>query len=163
MAYAKEYLLSCSMDKTIRVWRSAPGREILLYPWFETVSTIKVGSGLLKSPPVSINVMDRTETPTFYVGDDQGVLYHFHPPPIATPNEPFALVKPGQKVHSLSITKLLFVPRENFIITISFDNTCRVRPCGVCVFVCLIVVFVLVLAGFGWFGLQCDCLVCGCL
>lgn len=29
------YILSSSTDKTIRVWRPGPGREQLIYPWYE--------------------------------------------------------------------------------------------------------------------------------
>lgn len=29
------YILSSSTDKTIRVWRPGPGREQLMYPWYE--------------------------------------------------------------------------------------------------------------------------------
>jgi len=43
--YSGKYLVSVSNDRTMRIWRPTPGRQILLYPWFETLQIIQSPDG----------------------------------------------------------------------------------------------------------------------
>lgn len=126
IAYAKEHLLSCSTDKTIRVWRSDPARDMLLYPWFATVQILDMATSFLRSPPISVNLVQRTESVSCFIGDEQGYLYTCHPPD-KNSSDGFQLAKPPQRIHNLSISKMMAVPRENFVVTLSFDNSAQVH------------------------------------
>ena len=49
--------MSCSLDGTVRVWRSDPAREMLLYPWFKVYQVIEHGSPLLRNSPASVLIV----------------------------------------------------------------------------------------------------------
>jgi len=125
VAFVKGYLLSCSTDGTVRVWKSDNARSLLLYPWFEVVQIIGREDGL-RACPVSLNVLRRTESTSFFVGDAAGRVHPFVPPFPPIPKQHFTAQR-SQKIHTLSVTHLMVVPQESFIVTLSFDNTVQVH------------------------------------
>lgn len=128
VAYVKGMLISVSTDETIRVWSSDPSRGLLLYPWFITQQIIQPGAdSVLKACPTSVGVLRRSEAVGVYIGDEKGRVYSFNPPFPAKPGTLLVPGRPPQKLHSLSITKLVLVPTESFMITLSFDNTAQVH------------------------------------
>lgn len=42
-----KFLVSCSTDCTVRLWRAAEGRSMLAYPWFEQQVSLLCGNGPL--------------------------------------------------------------------------------------------------------------------
>ena len=149
VAHEKGCLVTCSVDCTVRVWRSTKGRGLLLYPWFNTVHILDN-----KSRWVTAASLRGGEGMALYVGDSEGDLTFYTPSSSASslssslPSpSPSASRQTGSKgeevqsfdfvlsdlqgrkhnhVHELGITDILLIPEQNFLCTMSHDCTVRV-------------------------------------
>ena len=120
--YGDGCIISCSSDKTIKVWQAEPGRQNLLHPWFSVVQTIENSDNWATAAALRTG-----EVAALYVGDSSGSL-SVYAPQRGHSNEwtGFALQRRQEHIHRLGITHTLLVPEQNFIITLSFDTSMRV-------------------------------------
>ena len=73
MAFSGTYLVTVSNDRNMRIWAPTPGRQILLFPWFETLQIIRNPEGPeTYFSSVDIRVGDTTH---IYAGDSSGNLH----------------------------------------------------------------------------------------
>ena len=154
LAYGGGTLFSASNDRTVRLWRPDPGRVLLLYPWFSVVQTIgafpawanalaiRVGeatalyigdaSGTLSvyEPSSAHSASASHRNPSAQADDGDGrrgrATGNALGAPHAALSMEFDLRRRQHRVHALGITKLLLVPEQNFVVTLSYDNNMRV-------------------------------------
>jgi WD40 repeat protein len=73
VAFSGRYLITASNDRSLRIWAPTPGRQILLFPWFETLQTIRNPDGPeTYFSSVDVRVGDTTH---IYAGDSGGNLH----------------------------------------------------------------------------------------
>lgn len=142
---SKDSLVSGSTDGSVKVWRPQAQRNLLLYPWFAVVQTISTFDCWV----TSITCREG-ETVNVFVGDAKGYLhvYLLYNSPggmsisqsssassgvssavlssAATP-EPLTLIRPPQSIHGLGITQCKFLSMQNFVATLSFDQTVQIH------------------------------------
>jgi WD40 repeat protein len=122
--YGDDNLISCSIDKTIKIWQAETGREHLLYPWYTCMQTIENGENWATAAAIRTG-----EMAALYIGDSAGTLTVYTPEAGHGKGFHGYNVKDARKqehVHQLGITHCLLVPEQNFVITCSFDNSLRV-------------------------------------
>jgi len=71
LVFGRDCLISCSTDKTIRVWRSDPHRTLLMYPWYICAQVLSSGTDLLAGP-TAMGVLYRPESIALCVGEAKG-------------------------------------------------------------------------------------------
>lgn len=121
------FLVTCSTDGDIRIWRSDPDRHLLKYPWFETVQIIGRSQGL-RGVPTSLGCLKRAEYTHIYIGDDKGHIYVLLP--VIPPREKerkFLDLKLMEKAHELGITEINPIHQESIMLTVGFDQTVKVH------------------------------------
>jgi len=126
-----DVLVSCSTDKTIKLWKPDSGRELLYYPWFICIQTIKdfqsvSGFNALENPIwISSLEFKEGESLALFAGDSEGSMVILRPKDSWREGGQFELWKKNPQVHRLGITQLLLVIQENFVFTISYDQCLR--------------------------------------
>ena len=122
--YGDNRVISCSNDKTIRVWQAEKGREYLLHPWLMCVQVIE-NSGSAWATAAALRT---GEVAALYVGDSQGTLSVYVPTArlAGVQGASFSLQRRQERVHRLGITHCKLVPEQNFVITAAFDGALRV-------------------------------------
>ncbi len=143
IAYSGKFLVSVSNDRTMRIWRPTQGRQILLYPWFETIQVIPALGSENCFTSVGIRA---AETTHIYAGDSIGDLHiidqSMSSSASSSSSSSDGTISPSSKEklfqinknwrhdqtppHSLGITHVKVVPSQNFLITLSYDCTLRV-------------------------------------
>ena len=151
VAHEKGCLITCSVDCTVRVWRSTKGRGLLLYPWFNTVHILDN-----KKRWVTAASLRGGEGMALYVGDSEGDLTFYTPSSSPSSFSSSSSLSPSQSlspskqqqngeevqsfnfelselqgkkhnhVHELGITDILLIPEQNFLCTMSHDCTVRI-------------------------------------
>ena len=155
VAFSGRFLVTVSNDGTMRIWAPTPGRQILLFPWFQTLQTVPNPDGPERYfSSVDVRVGDTTH---IYSGDSSGNLHvlelarDFHGSPgvmLGTDEEGAAVktVPPKTELfklnrrwrkgqvppHSLGITHVKVIPSQNFLVTLSYDCTLRVYDAMSC-------------------------------
>ena len=136
LSHSENLLLSCGNDHTMRIWKPAPGRDLLLFPWFECVQSIRMGGDLW----VTSIALRGGDTLSAYVVDSEGGLSFYNQQDFLSTmynkakknkfgeKDIFVLDKhrTRQVVHRLGVTHVLIVQSQNFVITLSYDNSMRV-------------------------------------
>ena len=154
LAYGGGTLFSSSNDQTVHLWRPDPGRVLLLYPWFSVAQKIDSFSSWVNALAIRVGeatalyIGDASGTLSVYEPSQPGtVISHGNALPqrgdgergetasrhalnsawAATPPlTEFSLRRRQHRVHTLGITKMLLVPEQNFVVTLSYDNNMRV-------------------------------------
>jgi len=113
-------LLSCSTDRTIKLWQMDEGRELLLYPWFSIHDTIHDSNCWLNSIALHLT----GESGELFVADEQGTLSVYH---LTIRGRSVNLQRWHRHptVHALGISSMLLVHHENLLFTLSYDQTLR--------------------------------------
>jgi WD40 repeat protein len=136
LSNSENLLLSCGNDHTMRVWKPAPGRDLLLFPWFECVQSIRMGGDLW----VTSIALRGGDTLSAYVVDSEGGLSFYNQQDFLSTmyskgknnsfgeKDIFIIDKhrTRQAVHRLGVTHVVIVQSQNFVITLSYDNSMRV-------------------------------------
>ena len=74
LCHNEKMLLSCGNDHTMRIWKPARGRDLLLFPWFECVQSIRMGGNLW----VTSIALRGGDTLSAYVVDSEGGLSFYN-------------------------------------------------------------------------------------
>ncbi|XXQ32732.1 WD domain, G-beta repeat [Plasmodiophora brassicae] len=117
--YDNGTLISSSTDHTIRVWRPQDERAITTYPWYICTQVVSESGDWVNS--LSIRPGDAM---TLFVGDGKGNLSAYQ---AMGRQQMLKQCRPKQHLHERGISHVLFVPQENFVVTLSFDNTVQVH------------------------------------
>eukprot|EP01065_Artemidia_motanka_P011779 TRINITY_DN16422_c0_g1_i1.p1 TRINITY_DN16422_c0_g1~~TRINITY_DN16422_c0_g1_i1.p1 ORF type:complete len:753 (+),score=286.51 TRINITY_DN16422_c0_g1_i1:67-2325(+) len=123
-------LLSCSCDKTLKVWRPDEGRSELKYPWFvvKQLFLFDYWTTCVWSFPTKIAEDTLGEV---YVGDAGGgltMLRSIVAHQVASDQihvERLELVKHHRSFRALGVTQILPLPTLNVVLTLSYDDTVR--------------------------------------
>lgn len=122
-------ILSCSVDGTLRLWKPQRGRKLMLHHFLECTYVMKQKNSWLSSLAVSpINVW------ACYVGNMDGTIEIYHKGADNNEAERRAASFTGQltkfkrwdHVHTLGIHLLQIIYEESFLLTLSFDHTCKI-------------------------------------
>jgi len=121
LVYTNGYLVTSSTDKTVRVWRAEVGRELLLYPWYNTVQTLADTGCWVNA--LAMQLM--SESGALYVGDEQGTLSVYR----ASITHQAGLVlhkwRRQPHAHALGITRLVFIQTQHKVASASYDCTVK--------------------------------------
>ena len=126
-----DVLLSCSCDKTMKVWKADEGRSALKYPWFvvKQLFVFDYWTTCVWSFPSKIAEDTMGEV---YVGDSGGGLTMLRSVAIHQLDsekvlvDELELVRPHiRSFRNLGITAILPVPTLNVVLTCSFDDCVR--------------------------------------
>jgi len=116
-------LVSCSIDKSIRVWKLEPGREILFYPSFFCDQTVThfTEKFLLDTKNLFISsiALKAGDMGTIIAGDSFGTIHFLKQKESA---KEFILEESLTNRHRITIVQILLLPKENVIYTISYDQ-----------------------------------------
>ncbi|KAL3903639.1 MAG: hypothetical protein SGPRY_011596 [Prymnesium sp.] len=128
IVYNEGVLISCSTDRTIKVFKADGGREMMLYPWYSLTQTLADLDCWVNDLALHMG-----EGAALYVGDEQGTLSAYRVIP-ATRETPLELKKWRRQpnAHSLGISRLMMVQEEQAIITSSYDNSVRPAAAPIC-------------------------------
>lgn len=131
LEYGSEMLLSSSTDGFMCVWRDQSPAKLLRFPSYSIRQKISPESrslmpGSHRAPKetwfLSISVREG-EAPSIFAGDSEGYV-HIYKPETAQEGERdqiFLLSWKG-KIHELGIAKIMTVPMESFLFTLSYDQ-----------------------------------------
>ncbi|KAH9189549.1 hypothetical protein AeNC1_008471 [Aphanomyces euteiches] len=119
-------LVSCSVDRTIKLWQPDKGRALLLHPWYVCTQTVSNGG----SWPTSICVR-ATDLSSTYVADSTGTVSVYTTANNRerldpTNEDQLKLKRLHNHFHTLGITKVMAIPDQNVIVTLSFDTKAQV-------------------------------------
>lgn len=125
-------MLSCSSDGSIKMWAPQKGRTLFKDPFFECTLNISTGKGDLW---LSSLVVSTVGAWTLYAADSTGSIELFrkggsssYDPESYAAQFTHAVSKfrRWDNVHELTITGLLLIPEESFLVSISYDGTCKI-------------------------------------
>ncbi|KAJ9463002.1 putative WD repeat-containing protein [Diplonema papillatum] len=126
-----DVLLTTSVDKTLKVWKTDEGRAALKYPWFLVKQVFVFDSWTTRVWAFPYKIAEDT-TGEVYVGDSSGGLTVLRS--VASHQldsdrvlvEEMELVRPYvRSFRTLAITGILPVPGLNALVTCSFDDCAR--------------------------------------
>jgi WD40 repeat protein len=130
LEYESETLLSSSTDGFMCVWRDQSPTKLLRFPAYSIRQKISPESsraaGSHRGPKetwfLSIS-MREGEAPSIFAGDTEGYV-HIYKPEAAQEGDrdQLFLLAQKMKIHELGISKMMTVPMESFIFTLSFDQ-----------------------------------------
>lgn len=117
-------IVSCSSDGVLNVWLATSGRDSMLQPYFENVSTYNFPTGTWLSSLVIASRLNWTA----FVSDSSGIVTLFRKLSIKNRIDkmdiPRKLIKHQTwKLHELGITNLYLISDEEYLITLSCDCT----------------------------------------
>ncbi|GAX81159.1 hypothetical protein CEUSTIGMA_g8592.t1 [Chlamydomonas eustigma] len=137
------FILSCSTDKSIRLWRLMEGRENLAYPWFELQSTIATLDGWVRSMSYG-NSGSPGDHGVFYAVSDVGTIVRILPDEVVhddgsilSKTQLFTLAdapginKDSEKSalanvpHDRGVLKIHYVGHWQLLFTLSYDHCIR--------------------------------------
>ena len=133
-------LLSCSIDGCLRLWRPQRGRSMMLHNFLECTFVMKQKDTWLSSLAVS-----HINSWMCYVGTMDGTIEIYRKGSEHNEAEHRTAVFTGQltkykrweHVHALGISLMHIVFEEGYLITLSFDHTCKIldQHLGTCLHV----------------------------
>ena len=131
--------LSSSIDGCFKRWTPQRDRSLLLHPFFECTFSVSMKDTLLSS--LAINPRGSWSC---FVGDSEGNIHIYRKDQHTRDKELYSSAPFHQqltkhtvweKFHRLGIHFLGMSPYENYIISLSFDGTCKLSDCNIgCVF-----------------------------
>lgn len=132
LEFGSDMLLSTATDGFLCVWRDQSPVKLLRFPAYGIKQKLAPDRATLqggqRAPKetwfLSVSIREG-ETPTIFAGDSDGCVHTFRPEVAAQGQEDrdqFFLLVSKVKVHELGISKLLCVPMESFLFTLSYDQ-----------------------------------------
>eukprot|EP00930_Biecheleria_cincta_P070777 TRINITY_DN58386_c0_g1_i1.p1 TRINITY_DN58386_c0_g1~~TRINITY_DN58386_c0_g1_i1.p1 ORF type:complete len:740 (-),score=125.87 TRINITY_DN58386_c0_g1_i1:40-2259(-) len=129
LEYGSDTLLSSSTDGFLCIWRDSSPAKLLRYPAFAIRQKIvpEAHQSIMRGPKETWFLslaMREGEAPQIFAGDSEGYVHIYKPDVVQDSEEDrlFLLVWKG-KIHDLGVTKILTVPMESFLFTLSNDQT----------------------------------------
>lgn len=141
-------LLSCGLDGGVRVWTPQRGRDLMLHPYLDctfscTTSIMPLTSSMILdggslTPPSSwltSMVINSLGTWSCYIGDMSGTIDVYRKGTSSNDVDIHVSSFVGgqmsrysrwEHVHKLGISKLILAPEPNYLVSLSFDGTCKV-------------------------------------
>jgi len=130
LEYGSEMLLSSSTDGFMGVWRDPSPARLLRYPAYNIRQKISpdprsVLQGSHRAPKetwfLSISVREG-EAPSIFAGDSDGYVHIYKPEQAQEGDQQIFVLAWKVKIHELGISKIMTVPMESFLFTLSFDQ-----------------------------------------
>lgn len=130
--FGSEILLSSSTDGLLCVWRDQSPAKLLRFPPYSIRQRISphsgsAGPGLHRTPKetwfLSISIREG-EAPSIFAGDSEGYV-HIYRPESAQDGETrdqIFLLACKMKIHELGVSRIMTVPMESFLFTLSYDQ-----------------------------------------
>jgi WD40 repeat protein len=129
-------ILSCSVDGSLRMWAPQRGRSMMLNPFFDCSCTVQISKTLW----LTALAIKPTGSWSCYVGDSSGSIEIFRKGAVGTVtgggptndgqsvsfNNLVSRVKRWEYMHDFGINHMQIIEDESFLISLSFDGTCRV-------------------------------------
>ena len=135
MAYNQGILVSCSTDRTYRVWMSDANRSFMLYPYFVCVQTLQLPG---TSPCTVACMASSTLVSSIFIGDDKGRIHPIDKNPLFSHADRRELREDDMEIfnekqsraplaiHDLSISHMYIAQAESYLCTLSFDQTAQI-------------------------------------
>jgi WD40 repeat protein len=132
IAYHQGMLVSCSTDKTIRVWMSDSNRGIMLYPYYICVQVLTLPSS---APCTVVCMASSSLLSAVFIGDSEGKLHAMDKRQMDQRDleeEKMEVLfpsptRPPQKVHDLSVSHMYIAQAESYLCSLSFDHTALIH------------------------------------
>mmetsp|Transcript_73327 Transcript_73327/g.203436 ORF Transcript_73327/g.203436 Transcript_73327/m.203436 type:complete len:738 (-) Transcript_73327:78-2291(-) len=132
--YGSETLLSSSTDGLMCVWRDQSPARLLRFPAYSVRQKISpdprsvATQGSYRPPKettwfLSLSVREG-EAPSIFAGDSEGYVHIYKPEAVQEGDRDLVfLLWSKVKIHELGISRIMTLPMESFIFTISFDQS----------------------------------------
>ena len=120
-------IASSSTDKTVRLYKVQPGREFFMYPFyicFQSIAQVSRDIGGM-GVWVSSLIWKEGDEVQLLAGDSLGCIKIYKPKNLWKENLQFELSSDSKNVHRLIISQLLLVPQENFVFSLSYDQSLK--------------------------------------
>lgn len=130
LEYGSEMLLSSSTDGFMCVWRDQSPAKLLRFPAYSIRQKIspeaRFAAGSHRAPKetwfLSISIREG-ESPSIFAGDSEGYVHIYKPEAAQEGDRDLLFLLAGKmKIHELGISKIMTVPMESFVFTLSFDQ-----------------------------------------
>lgn len=128
LEYGSEMLLSSSTDGFLCIWRDQSPTKLLRFPVYSIRQKIspeaKSGAGARQPKEswfLSISIREG-ESPTVIAGDSEGNVHIYRPDSSFDGDQQLFLLAWKRPVHELGVSKILSVPMESFLFTLSYDQ-----------------------------------------
>jgi len=137
LEYGSETLLSSSTDGFMCVWRDQSPTKLLRFPAYSIRQKISPEShrvagshrGQKETWFLSIS-MREGESPSIFAGDTEGYVHIYRPEASQEGDrDQLFLLAQKMKIHELGVLKVMTVPMESFIFTLSFDQAFKTLDC----------------------------------
>lgn len=131
LAFGCDMIVSTSTDGFLCIWRDQTNVKLLRFPAYSIRQRIttdpKVLSQGARAPKdtwfLSGSIRDG-EAPSIFAGDSEGYLHIYRPDTLQEGvRDPIFLLAVKMKIHGLGISRVMTMPLESFIFTLSFDQT----------------------------------------
>jgi len=130
LEYGSGTLLSSSTDGFLCVWRDSSPAKLLRFPAFairqkitpEPRNSQQGSRGPKETWFLSIS-MREGEAPSIFAGDSEGYVHIYKPDPVQdSEGDQLFLLVWKVKIHELGVSKIMTVPMESFLFTLSYDQ-----------------------------------------
>eukprot|EP00439_Symbiodinium_sp_Y106_P024554 s5728_g3.t1 len=122
LEHGSDLLLSSSTDGLLFVWRDASPARLLRFPAYAVRQRLEPQSRAKETWFLSLS-MREGEAPTLFAGDSEGYVHIFKLDLTQDKaSEQLFLAVWKAKVHELGVSKIMAVPMESFLFTLSHDQ-----------------------------------------
>eukprot|EP00929_Paragymnodinium_shiwhaense_P016337 TRINITY_DN124628_c0_g1_i1.p1 TRINITY_DN124628_c0_g1~~TRINITY_DN124628_c0_g1_i1.p1 ORF type:complete len:751 (-),score=71.76 TRINITY_DN124628_c0_g1_i1:102-2354(-) len=131
LEYGSERLISSSTDGLMCIWRDQSPAKLLRFPAYSVRQRIEPNSrGAMQGSSrshketwfLSLSVREG-ESPLIYAGDSDGYVHVYKPDAAQEGDRDFIFLLAWKvKIHELGVSKILTVPMESFLFTLSYDQ-----------------------------------------
>ncbi|CAE7210634.1 unnamed protein product [Symbiodinium natans] len=124
LEHGSDLLLSSSTDGLLFVWRDASPARLLRFPAYAVRQRLEPHAGTRAKETWFLSLsMREGEAPTLFAGDSEGYVHIFKLDLTQDKaSEQLFLAVWKAKVHDLGVSKIMAVPMESFLFTLSYDQ-----------------------------------------
>eukprot|EP00928_Gymnodinium_smaydae_P042538 TRINITY_DN2861_c0_g1_i2.p1 TRINITY_DN2861_c0_g1~~TRINITY_DN2861_c0_g1_i2.p1 ORF type:complete len:737 (-),score=128.30 TRINITY_DN2861_c0_g1_i2:176-2386(-) len=128
--FGSDMLLSSSTDGFMCIWRDQSPAKLLRFPAYTIRQRLAPDARVLsqghRAPKdtwfLSLSIREG-EAPSIFAGDSDGYVHVYRPDTMQEGSDIIFLLAHKMKIHELGIPKIMVVPMESFIFTLSYDQT----------------------------------------